>query len=127
MYKKKLEEDIRCPLEYAISLLSGKWKSRIICELGIIGPLRFSELKQDLITITDGVLGATLNELIGADLVEKTHMDDKGQYVYALTEKGSSLIPLLKGICLWARPYYKESDGIVMEHCVKCMENWKEQ
>ena len=31
MYKKKLEEDIRCPLEYGLDVFGGKWKSRIIC------------------------------------------------------------------------------------------------
>ena len=30
-YKKKLEEDIRCPLEYELAIFGGKWKSRIIC------------------------------------------------------------------------------------------------
>ncbi len=30
-YKKKLEDDIRCPLEYGLAIFGGKWKSRIIC------------------------------------------------------------------------------------------------
>ena len=29
MYQKKLEKDIRCPLEYGLSVFGGKWKSRI--------------------------------------------------------------------------------------------------
>lgn len=33
MYQKKLEKDIRCPLEYGLSVFGGKWKSRIICVL----------------------------------------------------------------------------------------------
>ena len=32
-YQKKLEEDIRCPLEYGLAIFGGKWKSRIICVL----------------------------------------------------------------------------------------------
>lgn len=32
-YEKKLEEDIRCPLEYGLTVFGGKWKSRIICVL----------------------------------------------------------------------------------------------
>ena len=32
-YKKKLENDIRCPLEYGLAVFGGKWKSRIICVL----------------------------------------------------------------------------------------------
>ena len=30
-YKKKLDEDIRCPLEYGLAIFGGKWKSRIVC------------------------------------------------------------------------------------------------
>ena len=33
-YKKKLEEDIRCPLEYGLAIFGGKWKSRIMCTGG---------------------------------------------------------------------------------------------
>lgn len=33
MYEHKLEKDIRCPLEYGLSIFGGKWKSRIICVL----------------------------------------------------------------------------------------------
>ena len=33
MYHKKLEADIRCPLEYGLEVFGGKWKSRIICVL----------------------------------------------------------------------------------------------
>ena len=32
-YKKKLDDDIRCPLEYGLAIFGGKWKSRIICVL----------------------------------------------------------------------------------------------
>lgn len=33
MYEHKLKKDIRCPLEYGLSIFGGKWKSRIICVL----------------------------------------------------------------------------------------------
>ena len=33
MYHKKLESDIRCPLEYGLEVFGGKWKSRVICVL----------------------------------------------------------------------------------------------
>ncbi len=43
-YKKKLDEDIRCPLEYGLAIFGGKWKSRIICVLTAKDTLRYSEL-----------------------------------------------------------------------------------
>lgn len=36
-YKKKLDDDIRCPLEYGLAIFGGKWKSRIICVLSANG------------------------------------------------------------------------------------------
>lgn len=33
MYQRKLERDIRCPLEYGLDIFSRKWNSRIICVL----------------------------------------------------------------------------------------------
>ena len=60
-YKKKLEDDIRCPLEYGLAIFGGKWKSRIICVLSANGKLRYSELRREMYNITDAVLAATLN------------------------------------------------------------------
>lgn len=44
MYKPKLEKDIRCPLEYGLSVFGGKWKSRVICVLAQKGRLRYSAI-----------------------------------------------------------------------------------
>ncbi len=35
MYQKKMEQDIRCPLEYGLEIFGGKWKPRIICVLNL--------------------------------------------------------------------------------------------
>ena len=43
-YKKKLDDDIRCPLEYGLVIFGGKWKSRIICVLSANEKLRYSEI-----------------------------------------------------------------------------------
>ena len=53
MYQKKLEKDIRCPLEYGLSVFGGKWRSRIICVLAAKETLRYSELRGEMANITD--------------------------------------------------------------------------
>ena len=63
-YKKKLEDDIRCPLEYGLAMFGGKWKSRIICVLSANEKLQYSELRKEMYNITDAVLSATLKDLI---------------------------------------------------------------
>lgn len=44
MYQRKLDKDIRCPLEYGMELFGGKWNSRIICVLAALGTLRYIRL-----------------------------------------------------------------------------------
>lgn len=60
MYQRKLEKDIRCPLEYGMELFGGKWNSRIICVLAALGTLRYRELRREMGNITDAVLASTL-------------------------------------------------------------------
>ena len=60
MYKRKLEKDIRCPLEYGLEIFGGKWKSRIICVLAAKAVMRYSELRTEMGNITDAVLAASL-------------------------------------------------------------------
>lgn len=74
MYHKKLESDIRCPLEYGLEVFGGKWKSRVICVLADKKILRYSELRAELVNITDAVLSTTLKALIADDIVSRNHM-----------------------------------------------------
>ena len=48
MYQRKLERDIRCPLEYGMELFGGKWNSHIICVLAVLGTLRYSEPRREM-------------------------------------------------------------------------------
>lgn len=64
MYQKKLDADIRCPLEYGLEIFGGKWDSRIICVLAEKETLRYSEIRKEMANITDAVLAASLKKLI---------------------------------------------------------------
>lgn len=121
MYQKKNEEDIRNPLEYGMSILSGKWKTRIICLLSELRPMRYGEIKINLVNVSDGVLASTLNELIRNGLIVKEIENDENMLVeYKLTSKGESVIPLLHALCRWSGKYYKDASGIPMAHCLEC-------
>ena len=98
MYQPKMEKDIRCPLEYGLAIFGGKWKSRIIC-----------------------VLSSTLKELIADGMVLRTSYDEIPPRVeYQLTEKGTSVLPILQQICQWAGAYHKEEQIHPMIQCEKC-------
>ena len=97
MYHKKLESDIRCPLEYGLEVFGGKWKSRVICVLADKKTLRYSELRAELVNITDAVLSTTLKALIADDIVSRKSYDEIPPRVeYSLTKKGLSVMPILQ-------------------------------
>ena len=97
-YKKKLDDDIRCPLEYGLAIFGGKWKSRIIC-----------------------VLAATLKDLMEDGIVDRKSYDEIPPRVeYFLTQKGASVVPILQSICAWSDIFYKEDSENKMVQCQKC-------
>lgn len=121
MYQKKLEADIRCPLEYGLEIFGGKWKSRVICVLNEKGTLRYSGIRKEMMDITDAVLASTLKELIADDLVARKQYDEIPPRVeYSLTDKGISVVPILQSICKWSGIFHKENSGNVMAQCQQC-------
>lgn len=121
MYKPKLEKDIRCPLEYGLTVFGGKWKSRVICVLAEKGILRYSSIRKEMANITDAVLAATLKELITDDIVKRQQFDEIPPRVeYCLTDKGFSVVPILQTICKWSGAYHKEDNENTLLQCQKC-------
>ncbi|MFR2570884.1 MAG: winged helix-turn-helix transcriptional regulator [Clostridia bacterium] len=121
MYKPKLEKDIRCPLEYGLEIFGGKWKLRIICVLSKKKILRYSELKKELVNITDAVLSVSLKELIEDELIKRVQYESIPVKVeYSLTEKGLSVVPILQNICKWSGLYYDNKDKNELPQCKKC-------
>lgn len=121
MYQRKLDKDIRCPLEYGLDVFGGKWKSRIICVLAEKGLLRYSELRREMANITDAVLAATLKELIADDIICRNQFDEIPPRVeYRLTEKGVSVVPILRSICQWAGIYRNKDSALSLPQCKKC-------
>ncbi len=121
MYQRKLDKDIRCPLEYGMEIFGGKWNSRIICVLAAKEVLRYSELRREMANITDAVLASSLKELIANDIVVRKSYDEIPPKVeYSLSEKGRSVVPILQSICKWSGVFFKEDSDHTMAHCQKC-------
>lgn len=120
-YKKKLDTDIRCPLEYGLTVFGGKWKSRIICVLSTVNSLRYSELRREMYNITDAVLSSTLKDLIDDGIIDRKSYDEIPPRVeYLLTGKGKSVVPILQSICQWSGSFYKEDAMNEMTQCQRC-------
>lgn len=120
-YKRKLEKDIRCPLEYGLDVFGGKWKPRIICVLAAMGPLRYSELRAQLANVSDAVLSSTLKELMADGMVLRQQFDEIPPHVeYQLAPKGNSVVPILRAVCKWSGHFYREVTEDAPAHCKQC-------
>jgi len=121
VYQRKLDKDIRCPLEYGLEVFGGKWKSRIICVLAAKRVLRYSELRKERGNITDAVLTSSLKELMAKEIILRRSYDEIPPRVeYALSEKGKSVVPILQNICKWSGIFHKEDSENIMIHCQRC-------
>ena len=116
MYRKKMEADIRCPLEYGLKVFGGKWKSRVICVLNEKGVLRYSAIRKEMLNVTDAVLSSTLKELINDGLVARKQYDEIPPRVeYSLTDRGKSVVPILQMGWYFSTGKQRQCDGAVPE------------
>lgn len=121
MYEKKLEADIRCPLEYGLNIFSGKWKSRIMYLLAVHGNVRYSTLRKEIDNISDAVLASTLKEMVADGIIVREQYNEIPPRVeYSLTEKGLSVKPILLSLCQWAAEYVKIDEERLFPQCDEC-------
>jgi len=122
-YEPKIKKEIMCPVEHGLDVFGGKWKSRIICVLSSADVMRYNEIKKGLGNITDAVLAAMLKELIVSELISREQYNEvPPKVVYALTEKGKSVLPILRSICDWSRLQTKDELGKKLQPCKACGE-----
>lgn len=96
----------REPFEYTLSIVSGKWKLKIIYLLSCMGTVRYGILKKNIDGITHKMLSSQLKELESeAILLRKEYPQVPPKVEYSLTEKGESLIPLVVSMCDWGRQH----------------------
>ncbi len=121
MYQKKLDPDIRCPLEYGLQVFGGKWKSRILCVLAAKTTLRYGELRGEMANVTDAVLAAALKELLADDMIcRRQYQEIPPRVEYSLSEKGRSAVPILQSICRWSGAFYHDENTLAQRQCQKC-------
>ena len=93
-----------CPIVYALDMIGQKWKIPILWHLADEGTLRYNELKRGIYGITNIMLTKSLQELGERGLV---HREEYGtippKVEYSLTERGQTLIPLLKDFDRWGK------------------------
>ncbi len=108
MRKQKHTTYAHCPVEVAMDMIAGKWKTVILFNLSE-RKLRFNELKRLLPSVTQRVLTTQLRELERDGLVSRQVFAEVPPRVeYSLTPRGASLGPLLGALKSWAEAHVPE-------------------
>lgn len=99
------------PFEYTLSLIQGKWKMRILYELGCQDALRYGQLKRNMPMITHKMLSSQLKELEQDGLLARREFPQIPPKVeYSLTGRGKTLFPVLDAMCEWGKGYVPVND-----------------
>ncbi len=87
---------------YTLSLIAGKYKPAILYCLMEYEPVRFNEMRRYLGGVADKTLSRSLRELGDDGLVARHEYSQIPPRVeYSLTERGTSLVRVLDGLCDW--------------------------
>lgn len=102
-------ETKQTPFEYTLGIIGGKWKMRILYQLAHCNLLRFNELKRNIPNITYKMLSAQLKELENDGIViRKEYPQIPPKVEYYLSERGTSLMPVLNSLCDWGNMQKKQ-------------------
>ena len=97
--EKRLRE--LCGTSYALSIIGGRWKPSIICRL-MDGKVRYSDLRDSIIGISERMLVQQLRELEkDGILIRIVHPQVPPKVEYELTEDGLCMQPMLSKMSEW--------------------------
>jgi DNA-binding HxlR family transcriptional regulator len=95
----------KCPIRTTLELVGGKWKLLILFQLHS-KPMRLSELKKNILDISEKMLIQELKVLIDSNLVFRENFGEVPPRVeYSLTEKGQHALPLIESMYIFANKY----------------------
>ena len=104
--------NLACPIRDIISMVSDKWSTLIIMNLGYFPILRFNELKKKVYGISNKVLSERLKKLEGDGYLKRTMYPEVPIRVeYELTDFGFSYLEKLIELTEWAEKY---KEGVLL-------------
>jgi len=103
-----------CTVSLTMDLVGGKWKTVILYHLKD-SEKRFSELCNEMPTVTEMTLSLQLKQLEKDGLVSRKVYGTKPpvKVVYSLTDFGKTFLPVLNAITAWGNQTAKEKGEFV--------------
>jgi DNA-binding HxlR family transcriptional regulator len=100
MTTKRTYEDA-CRFAHALDLVGERWALLVIREL-LLGPKRFTDLREGLVTASPNILTQRLRDLQEAGVVQRRKLaPPAGSWVYELTEWGLELETVVTALGRW--------------------------
>lgn len=97
-----------CPVEFALDVLGGKWKTVILARIKE-RPMRYSELRRMIPSLSEKMLSKRLAELVETSFVS-LEVDADGKERYALTRHGHDLAITLRALYEWGVAHGRAMD-----------------
>ena len=100
-----------CGLAKALDVVGDRWTLLIVRELLILGPSRYTDLRNGLPGIATNLLVDRLRELEEAGVVERTEAPPPvAATLFRLTPHGEALRPVIEALGAWAGPELESWD-----------------
>lgn len=99
-----------CGVAHALDLVGDRWTLLAVREL-LTGPKRFKDLLDGLRGIGTNLLAARLKQLEASAIVQRTMLPPAGVPVYALTDLGRGLEPVVLALGRWGQRTLGPWDG----------------
>ncbi|GEB33413.1 helix-turn-helix domain-containing protein [Brevibacillus sp. FSL K6-0770] len=98
-------KQFQCPIELSVSILAGRWKTTIICQL-LNGKKRYGELKKNIMGVNHKMLAEQLRELEESGIVLRhVYPVVPPKVEYELTERGEALRPVIEYLIKWGEQF----------------------
>ena len=99
-----------CPIARALDVLGDRWTLLILREL-VIGDQRFTDLREHLPGIAPTMLTQRLRTMTEQGLVTVKELPPPAaRSVYTVTDRGRSVVPVLRALTRWGMPLLEEPD-----------------
>jgi DNA-binding HxlR family transcriptional regulator len=104
---KEIKPRSGCPLSYTLDFFGDKWSLLIIRDMVLSGKISYGEFLNSDEKIATNILADRLAMLeVNGFITKRVALDKKSKFLYGLTEKGISLVPVIIEIGLWGSQFH---------------------
>ena len=109
---KRTDVKSHCPINFTLEAVGDPWSLLILRDIIYFGKHTFKDFLSSSERITTNILADRLSRLEQQGILTKdTNASDKRISIYALTEKGLDLVPMILEMMSWGTKYDPKSTG----------------